>query len=86
MTARLPEHFPLQQGLKLSSVADQGYVVALPEHFPLQQGLKPHDLSAVDGHIELPEHFPLQQGLKPTRPIFCLSPERFLSTFHYNKD
>ena len=37
----LPEHFPLQQGLKPVIFDSAGEPIAqLPEHFPLQQGLK----------------------------------------------
>ena len=61
----LPEHFPLQQGLKLFMIDTLEISQALPEHFPLQQGLKLTFALLVPAPGEaLPEHFPLQQGLK----------------------
>ena len=78
----LPEHFPLQQGLKLEDgCCYSANLRTLPEHFPLQQGLKPDSLCDSEAVFFLPEHFPLQQGLKPVNEFVKISgaslPEHF---------
>ena len=88
LCASLPEHFPLQQGLK-RRIEEQGKFWKAPS-WALSITTRIETCGrcrASRPGKSLPEHFPLQQGLKPGRGREAPEGARnFLSTFHYNKD
>ena len=67
-TAKLREHIPLEQGLRLPllEMNDLLYNI-LREHIPLEQGLRPSSSLRPRRKNSLREHIPLEQGLRRRR-------------------